>query len=168
MGHTVENIDSGLEPVGVITLFDVLEHVVNPLSVLCCLRNLLSPGGSIIVLTGAVDSLPWRIFGRTYWYNALPEHVSFFTLKWFRWAAEHLGLSIEWFRYLSSEPGTFKGSLSSCMKLSAYAVVQYLRQLGVSESMLGKLPLIRRPAAWLSPPWWREAKDHILILLSSR
>ena len=168
VGHTVENIHALPEPTGVITLFDVLEHVIDPLAVLDNLRKLLPPRGSLIILTGAADSLPWRIFGHNYWYCSLPEHVSFFTLKWFRWAAEHLGLSVEWFRYLSSEPGTFKQSLLNSLRLSAYALIRYLRQSGIPEARLARIPLLRKPAMWSSPPWWREAKDHILIVLSLR
>jgi|GEM_PF-1358375 len=168
VGYAVEHTPSGLEAIGAITLLDVLEHVVDPLDVLGRLAKLLAHNGSIIIMTGAPDTLPWRIFGCDYWYCSLPEHVSFFTLNWFRWAAKHLGLSVRWFCYLSSEPSTFKQSSLNCLRLSAYALARHLRRLGIPQSMLASFPLIRKPAMWSSPPWWREAKDHILIVLSPR
>jgi len=168
IGDDVDQVHSSPEPVGVITIIDVLEHIVDPLTVLRGLTKLLECRGSIIVLTGAVDTLPWRVFGADYWYCSLPEHLSFFTLKWFRWAGKQLGLSVVWFRYLSSDHAALKKSLEDFMRLFAYTVVRRLRRSGMSERTLSRLPLMRRVVKWSLPPWWREAKDHILVVLKKQ
>lgn len=167
VGEAVERIDSLPEPSGVIILFDLLEHLTDPLGALERLKKFLAPGGSLIVLTGAADTLPWRIFGSDYWYCALPEHVSFFTLRWFRWASRKLGLSVVSYDRLSSEHPDLRQGCFNFIRLLAYASVQRLRRWGVPEPLLGRVPLIRRVARWKSPPWWRQAKDHILIILKS-
>ena len=165
---TVERAQVNEAAAGVITLLDVLEHLVCPFAVLGHLREALADNGSIIILTGAADSLPWRIFGRDYWYASLPEHVSFFTLRWFRWAAERLGFSAPSVRYISSNPGSWKTSLPSFLRQSGYSVVRRLQRSRVPEPLIGRLPFLRRAARWSSPPWWREAKDHILIVLTKK
>lgn len=167
VGEAVERIDSVPEPAGIVILFDLLEHLTDPFDALAHLKKFLAPEGSLIVLTGAADTLAWKIFGSDYWYCALPEHVSFFTLRWFRWASRKLGLSVVSHDYLSSEHPDVKQACFNFIRLLAYASIRRLRRGGVPEPLLGRVPLIRRVARWKSPPWWRQAKDHILIVLKS-
>jgi SAM-dependent methyltransferase len=168
LGAAVEEIHPLPKPAGVITLLDVLEHVVDPFSILRRLTQCLADSGCIIIITGATDTLAWRMFGRDYWYSSLPEHVSFFTQRWFRWAADRLGLSPSWVCYLPSEPGPLSRSMQSFLRQSGYAVVSRMRSFSVPESLIARLPGIKRAAKWPSPPWWREAKDHILIVLTKQ
>ena len=155
------------EHVGVMVLCDVLEHVVNPVAMLSILAGKLSPGGSLIVLTGATDTVPWRLFGCDYWYCSLPEHVSFLSRRWFQWAAITLGMSIRWVRYLSSEPTSTAEWSRGLVRATAYTLARRLIRKGVSPGVVNKVPLLGRAARWTSPPWWRAAKDHVLIVLST-
>jgi SAM-dependent methyltransferase len=166
VGTGIEEINVNRAAAGVITLIDVLEHLVNPFDALRNLRQLITGNGSIIVLTGAVDSVPFRIFGCDYWYSSLPEHVSFFTLDWFRWVSKELGFCMSWYRYISSKPADVKTSLPNLLRQSAYSLVRCLRRSGMSENVIARAPVVQRVARWSSPPWWREAKDHILIVLA--
>lgn len=168
IGDTPEELYSTVKEAGVITLLDVLEHVVNPLNFLSRLTKMLAPGGSIIILTGAADTFPWKVFGCDYWYCAIIEHVSFFTLRWFRWASKQLGLSVVQFRYISSLDTNLKESFLSLLRLSIYVAARRLRRFGISEQLLSHLPFFRRATKWPSTPWWREAKDHIIIVLKKQ
>jgi Methyltransferase domain len=86
----------------VATLIDVLEHMEDPLAAMTYIRDLLEPGGLAFIFTGAADSLPWRLLANDYWYSSLPEHVSFFTRRWFEYAAEKTGMRLRASRYMSS------------------------------------------------------------------
>ncbi len=77
----------------VVTMFDVIEHLPQPLAALERIRGLLRPGGLLIVSTGNTDVLPWRMLRSDYWYY-YAEHVSFFNPRWFRWAGGLLGIEI--------------------------------------------------------------------------
>jgi SAM-dependent methyltransferase len=154
------------QPAGVITLLDVLEHMVHPLDALAKLVPLLAAGGSLIVLTGAADCWAWRLFGTNYWYSSLPEHVSFFTLRWFQWAATKLGLSVASVVRLSSVRSDARRSLFNFLRLCAYSSVRELRGCGVPEGFLRAIPLVRRVIRWQLVPWWQEANDHMLVLLA--
>ena len=165
VGATVDTVGVLPERPGTITLFDVLEHVAEPLNFLGKLKSLLAPGGSILVMTGATDTLPWQTFGRHYWYCSLPEHVSFFSLRWFRWAAEELDLKVERHHYLSSESRVIRRWAKQLLQISASTVVRRLREAGWSEQTLASIPGIRRVARWRGVPWWNQAMDHIMILL---
>jgi SAM-dependent methyltransferase len=165
IGPTVGAVTKLEERPGTITLFDVLEHVAEPLRFLDQLKRLLAPGGCILVMTGATDTFPWRLFGRHYWYCSLPEHVSFFSLKWFRWAAAELGFTVERHHYLSSESRVTRLWVKQALQASAFATVQKLREAGWSERGLASLPGLGRVAHWRSVPWWKQATDHIMVLL---
>jgi SAM-dependent methyltransferase len=94
-----EIIQAPLEQVGlqpssfdVITLWDVLEHVTDPVAFLerCC--SLLAPGGILIANVPRLDSLQARVFGRR-WPLLLPEHLSYFTYASLRLCGERAGLT---------------------------------------------------------------------------
>jgi SAM-dependent methyltransferase len=166
VGSTIEDAAVSEGSVGAVTILDVLEHLHQPLEALARLRHWLAPGGSIFVFTGAADTLPWRFCGRHYWYSALPEHVTFFSLRWFRWAARQLGMRVRAHAYLASERQSRKRWLLQGTRATLYTAVQQARSAGLPERLLCGLPLLGRAARWRHVPWWTEAADHILVVLS--
>jgi SAM-dependent methyltransferase len=77
----------GLSPTAsfdVITLIDVIEHVVEPGALLDAALSHLAPGGSLIIATGDPSNVPWsRVFRSRFWYSSFPEHITFPSLKYF-------------------------------------------------------------------------------------
>lgn len=62
----------------VIALFDVVEHFEDPRSSLSHIRELLKPGGFLLLLTPDGDSASARLLGRR-WPHLLPEHLVCFS-----------------------------------------------------------------------------------------
>ena len=78
----------------VVTMDQVLEHVVAPVDTLRGVSRVLRPGGTAIVTTPNADSLGARVFGRR-WINWHPPyHLHFFTPTSLRCAAEQAGLAV--------------------------------------------------------------------------
>ena len=163
----VEEIGVLPQPMGIITVIDVIEHLDRPLEALRKLRSWLTPGGTIILFTGATDSLACRLFGRHYWYSALPEHVSFYSLRWFQWAARELNMKVAEHHYLSSIPFRPATWTVQFLKQAAYGLAKSGQALGIPEWALAMLPGVRRARHWRNVPWFNSARDHILIALSS-
>jgi SAM-dependent methyltransferase len=68
----------------VITIIDVIEHVVDPTQMLDQILPHLVPGGCLIVGTGDPTSTPWhRVFRARFWYSCFPEHISFPSPQYF-------------------------------------------------------------------------------------
>jgi len=68
----------------VITMWESLEHVHDPLKVLRQARQLLVPGGKLIVTVPNIDSMAFRWFGHAWYGLDLPRHLTHFapwTLK---------------------------------------------------------------------------------------
>jgi SAM-dependent methyltransferase len=62
----------------VVTMIDVIEHVVDPTSLLIQAYAHLEPGGKIIISTGDPDCSIWRqTFKSRFWYASFPEHITF-------------------------------------------------------------------------------------------
>lgn len=74
----LEEVEFPREYFDVITLWDVLEHFLDPLFALCKLRQLLRKGGYIFLSMPAIDSIYARIFKR-YWRSLLREHLYYFS-----------------------------------------------------------------------------------------
>lgn len=62
----------------VITMWQALEHVHRPMDVLRAARNLLAPGGKLVIAVPNIDSLPFRWFGQAWNGLDLPRHLTHF------------------------------------------------------------------------------------------
>jgi SAM-dependent methyltransferase len=76
-----------------ITLWDVLEHVTNPLEFLVTCRRLLAPEGHLFLNVPDLDSVEARLLGRR-WPLLLPEHLNYFTRPSLRRCGERAGLEL--------------------------------------------------------------------------
>jgi SAM-dependent methyltransferase len=80
------------ESFDVITCFDVLEHVYEPLRVMAKVREWLRPGGVFYVQVPSIDSAEARVFG-TYWHGLeLPRHLFHYSPASLRNLAKATGL----------------------------------------------------------------------------
>lgn len=87
----------------IICAVDVIEHVAQPAAFISTLVRLLSPGGLLIISTGCLNTVQWRLAGGQYWYCWFPEHISFISEDWGRRWASQAGLrlvKIQRFAYL--------------------------------------------------------------------
>lgn len=114
----------------VVTMWESLEHVHDPLKVLKQAKRLLVPGGKLIVTVPNIDSLAFRTFGHAWYGLDLPRHLTHFapwTLRillhragfspgpirmvrhshWLRWSAKLAARYAQptlWHRLLQTKP----------------------------------------------------------------
>ena len=77
-----------------ITLWDVLEHVPDPVATLKRARQLLAPGGTLVVETQNIDSALARLLGRRWHHFKHREHLVHFNPRTLRQAFEAAGLEV--------------------------------------------------------------------------
>jgi hypothetical protein len=77
----------------VITLLDVLEHVVDPDAFLTALEALLTEDGWLVIVTPDVDSWAARLM-RGKWWHYRSAHLNFFNLRSLSCLLEKHGLAI--------------------------------------------------------------------------
>lgn len=73
--------DAGLPPgsLDVVTLFDVIEHLADPALALARVRDLLVPGGTVVIETGDLGGLLARVCGSAWYYYDPPQHLTYFS-----------------------------------------------------------------------------------------
>lgn len=76
---TLEDADLPRASFDVITLFDVIEHLRDPRAALARVRELLRPGGLVVVETGDLDALLSRVCGSRWYYYDPPQHLTYFS-----------------------------------------------------------------------------------------
>ena len=76
-----------------ITLFDVLEHVVDPVEFFALAASHLVDGGHLLLNVPRIDSIPSRLLG-SHWPLLLGEHLNYFTLESLRICGKKSGLRL--------------------------------------------------------------------------
>jgi SAM-dependent methyltransferase len=96
----------------IVTMWDVLEHVRDPLRVLCEVRRILRPGGLLLCSTPNVDSVDANLFGR-YWIGYdFPRHLYVFSSSTLGRLLRQAGLHVEQFFCFYGRYTTFALSVS--------------------------------------------------------
>lgn len=122
-----------------VTLWDVLEHVADPINLMrkCC--QLLKPGGLLLLNVPDLDSREARFLGRR-WPLLLPEHLNYFN----------------------------RASLTLCAQKSGLELVRFGRRHSYFsiEYVLYRLSQHRIPLSGLLSSFAQSAIGHILVPVS--
>lgn len=78
---TIQDVKYAKASFDVIAMFDVFEHLQNPLEDMKKLNTLLKPDGVIIIATGDTQSVAARIMKRRWTFFIPPQHIFFFHRK---------------------------------------------------------------------------------------
>lgn len=81
LAGTVEDVDIAPESFDVVTLMDVIEHVVDPGLALRRIRRWLRPGGLVVIETGDFEALLARVCGPRWYYYDPPQHLTYFSRR---------------------------------------------------------------------------------------
>ena len=82
------------ESFDVVTLWDVLEHVHNPIDFLCQCIELVAPGGLLVIAIPNASGWPARLF-RGQWRYVMFTHLNYFTTDFIRELLANRGLRVE-------------------------------------------------------------------------
>jgi len=75
---TISDMRYRKESADIITLFDVFEHLKNPLADMKRLASFLKPDGLILIATGDTGSFAARVMKRRWTFYIPPQHIFFF------------------------------------------------------------------------------------------
>lgn len=107
---TVHALDPSERRYDVLTMIHALEHVVDPVADLRAARELLEPGGTLIVEVPNFDAWQRRRMGSRWYHLDLPRHRTHFTAEGLRRACAEAGLEAAEVRDCS-DPGALLGTL---------------------------------------------------------
>ncbi len=164
-----------------ITLNQLIEHVVDPIEFIKTLKRKLKPNGKIVITTPRLGGLQQRWSGRR-WVNwHIPYHVNFFTPRSFELLAQHADMRVtswqtftpmgwvvlQWLSWLSPAPKPGIASWYWKPRPTNLTKLQYLRQLGWRATLS---LVMAHTASWISLPFYRlvdrrRQGDSFLIVL---
>jgi len=84
----------GAQSFDAVTLWDVVEHLPDPVAAISKCNDLLRPGGYLFLTTGDVSSRFARIMGRRWHLLTPPQHVSFFSRRSLHLLLERCGFQM--------------------------------------------------------------------------
>ena len=163
VGATFEDLERFPARFAVITAFDVIEHVADPLHLLSRIKASLAPGGITIISTGNTSARSWRFMGAAYYYCTNNEHISFVNPQWIVGAARNLGMTQEATRCFAhlkaSLPYRLAQTLHNCAYRVSPALTHWLYRTCYRRSS------IPEAGHALPPPNWASARDHVIFCL---
>jgi SAM-dependent methyltransferase len=146
------------EPYDIVTLFDVLEHLYDPVTAFENLRQLLRPGGKVLIETGnAMSFWPRRIGISEWWYVRLLEHHLFWSRDSVERAADAHGFRvIHWrtVRHKSRRRLLPRGAVVDSLKSALYLATN--RHYASAARLLGRQGV---------QPWFPFGEDHFQACL---
>ncbi len=90
---TLDDLDASRESYDLVTLWDVIEHLPDPLAELRRLNGLVRPGGLLAVSTMDVDAPIARVLGR-YWPWYMQMHLFYFSRRTLSRLVENAGYEV--------------------------------------------------------------------------
>lgn len=78
---TIQEVSYPKGTFDVITMFDVFEHLQDPIADMKKLRTLLKPDGIMIIATGDTQSIAARVMKRRWTFFIPPQHIFFFNKR---------------------------------------------------------------------------------------
>lgn len=152
----------------VTTAFDLIEHVEYPLNFIASMAKITKNNGFIIISSGNIDAMTWKLSGSRYWYCSLPEHISFTNIAWYKFAANKLDLEIQYtekFSHLSKHSAAQK--ILDSVKNVTYLVVPvfFTKLRKIKHRYINRN---NSQVIYNYPPSWISSKDHLIIILRKK
>jgi len=149
----------------VVTMFDVVEHVSNPLEGLQQAAGLLKPGGLLILSTGNLDAWTWRWLGWNHWYVETEQHLNVLTGAFLRFAGKRLGLDLEELADIPHRKATLSRRCREAIRLVYWGLQLRGGWMRAPQRLLQVLPGQKRLRHMSSVPWSMSLSDHMLARL---
>ncbi len=92
---TLPGADLGGATFDVVTMWQAIEHVPSPTATLEAIREILNPGGLLLVVCPQLDSMAARKFGACWYSFDLPRHLTHFTRATLGAHMEKAGFKVE-------------------------------------------------------------------------
>lgn len=165
LGSDVLGLDGALAgSMDAITLFDVFEHLHDPVPVLGAALRLLKSGGTMAISTGNMGAWTWRWLGNSHWYLQSPYHITLGAPTFFQWLRAREGLQSVRFQYIPHHLGAADRLYQAPVALyfgcaRRRGAWRLLRRLILSVPGYGNL----RHAEHVR--WTMNLKDHMVVWL---
>ncbi|MDB9541124.1 class I SAM-dependent methyltransferase [Anabaenopsis arnoldii] len=148
----------------VVTMFDVFEHLINPLEGIDQAEYLLKPGGVLLISTGDMDAWTWRWFKGNHWYLQTPLHLSFATRQFFDYVEKKLPLKVKGVYEIPHQLGSSREVWDDRVKAAYYECWQRGGFWRLPQRAIFSIPQYSHLKHLTSVPWTMKLVDHFLVI----
>lgn len=90
----IDSFEPELEKFDAVVMWDVIEHLKDPFTLLRKVNSIIRPGGALFLSTGDIDGFNARIFDKNWFLFEPPYHIWYFSHKNFRFFLERNGYMV--------------------------------------------------------------------------
>ena len=145
-----------------VTMFDVFEHLSNPLAGMQDLMSYLKPGGTLFVGTADLDHWSWYATRGNHWYLDPMQHIAVGSRRHFEWVRSVLPAANLRIYRLSHRPPVFPATLVQSAQLVYFGVKEHLGAGCIALRLMHRIPFFRRLAHKEAVPYTQQVRDHLL------
>lgn len=147
----------------VVTMFDVFEHLTDPLQGMRDLMSWVRPGGRLFVGTGNLDHWAWTMNAGGHWYLDPIQHIVVGSRKHFAWQADRLKASKFRCRTFSHHDGTVRQRVSQALTAFYFGARGGTGWNRLATRLMHSFSRFRNLSHKESMPYTQELHDHILV-----
>lgn len=145
-----------------VTMFDVVEHLIEPEEGIAAAARLLRPGGVLILSSGDFDAWTWRWMGGGHWYLQTPLHLSVISEPFLRHAAGRSSLRLVRIRRLPHRRMPMGERFGEALKALYWGLRRRQGWYRIPHKLMQSLPGLRSFRHMRNAPWTMGLKDHLL------
>ncbi len=174
--HDVELIAERIEAVpeawhgmfDAVTMFDVLEHLLDPREGLRSAARLLKPGGLLVFSTADHDAWTWRWLGNGHWYLQTPQHLSVISRRYLRRLAASNQWTIHALRAIPARHAPVRERVWQTAKLLYWGARNRRGVWRLFRRFMQSLPGCEMLRHMNSVPWCVSLRDHFIATVETR
>jgi SAM-dependent methyltransferase len=151
----------------VVTLFDVLEHLPDPADAIARAKDLLRPGGLLLVSSADMDRWTWRWGRGRHWYLQTPQHLSIISRPFLAWAARRHGLRLERVEAIAHHRVSPKERSRQALRTIYWGLKARGGLLRAPQRLLHSLPGCASFRHMREIPWSMGLRDHLLAVFKT-
>lgn len=156
-----EPTQSEFEQFDLVTMFDVFEHLPDPIQGTKCSLSYVKPGGRLVIGTSNLDHWSWSATAGYHWYMDPIQHVSVGSSRHFRWLQKELPQTK---LKLTSLPHQF-GSIKTRLWDTAQMLYFGVRRRRIARPCIRLMhlhPALRALAHKDAVPYTQTLHDHVV------
>lgn len=146
----------------VVTMFDVFEHLANPLEGMKSAMSYVRPGGSLFIGTSNLDHWSWRQTLGMHWYLDPIQHVVVGSVKHFQWQMPHIGASAFRSRIFNHQPGSVRQRLFQSLVTFYFGAKDRGGWRRIVRGLMNRSSTFSRMSHKHAIPYTQQLHDHIL------
>ena len=145
-----------------VTMFDVFEHLTDPIDGVRALMSNLKPGGRLVLGTADLDHWSWKATRGFHWYLDPIQHISVGSGKHFEWLRSQLPPCTLKTTSVSHQSGSFSDRLQEASQVVYFGARQREGIARAAVRLLHLVPCFRRLSHKDAVPYTQKLRDHIV------